>query len=227
VSHFLLILVRVGEDLGLRDLRKLTGEPVVTDLALEVRDGGVELLLDTLTSSGRTHPRRFTTCNPPFKLLGTLAERALELAPVCLAAMRRALLTPAQPIAAACHQAKPLPESPGNPGKALRPGVEDAHGMLLAPRRGVDDRRAAVNNRPNVRDYPSTLTGMMIEQRHGAEPSAGSVVPAGRGIHGHGGRQRPWLWCRFRLPRVRYCWKRSFPDSQILRLAAYGIETSP
>jgi hypothetical protein len=86
-----------------------------------------------------------------------------------LRTMRGALLTPAQPIAAACHQAKPLPESPGNPGKTLRPGVEDAPGMLLAPRRGVHDRRAAVNDRPNVRDDPTTLTGMMIERCYGAE----------------------------------------------------------
>ena len=41
--------------------------------------------------------------------------------------------------------------------------------MLLAPRRGVQDWRTAVHDRPNVRDYPTTLTGMMIEQRHAAE----------------------------------------------------------
>ena len=41
--------------------------------------------------------------------------------------------------------------------------------LLTAPRRGVHDRRAAVHDRSDVRDYPTTLTGMMIEQRYGAE----------------------------------------------------------
>jgi hypothetical protein len=55
------------------------------------------------------------------------------------------------------------PESPGNSGKRLRPQVEDAPGMVLAPRRAIHDWRAAVYDRPNVRDYPTTLTETMIE----------------------------------------------------------------
>jgi hypothetical protein len=40
-----------------------------------------------------------------------------------------------------------------------RLGVERT-GVLHAPRRGVHNRRAAIHDRPNITDYPTTLTGM-------------------------------------------------------------------
>jgi hypothetical protein len=100
-------------------------------------------------------------------------------------------------------------------------GSADAPGMLPAPRRGVDDRRAAVHDRTSEINYPAALTGMMIEQRHGAE-----IIGYECRIGDHGGGQ--WrLRCRFCLPRRRHRRRCRLFHTQFLGLAPYGIETSP